>query len=146
MKQLSNFSSKVSISSLQSATRTIGGLRHHLCESRLREEGLFRLENRSWGDLIAAFQCLKKTYRKDEEALFTRTCSESTRGNSFKCKWCRFRLEIRKRLFSMRVVMHLSMTKVWWVQKGSQTAGKESVRVTDITKHVLSMYVLVHLF
>jgi len=35
-------------------------------------------------DLIAAFQYLKEAYRKDGEGLFTRVCSDRTRGNGCK--------------------------------------------------------------
>ena len=48
-----------------------------------------------------AFQDLKGTYRKAEEGLFIRACSNRTRGIGFKL---RFRLDIRKKFFTVRVV------------------------------------------
>lgn len=52
----------------------------------------------------AAFQCLKGVYRKDEEQHFIREWSNKTRGNSFKIKQDRFRLDIQKKIFTQRMV------------------------------------------
>ena len=77
------------------------------CEERLRELGLFSLEKRRlWRDLSAPFQCLKGAYKKDGEGLLTRTYRDRTRGNGFKVKEGRFRVDIRKKFFTMRVVEH----------------------------------------
>ena len=52
------------------------------------------------------FQYMKGTYKKDGERLFTKACSDRTRGNGFKLKEGGFRLYRRKQLFMMRVVRH----------------------------------------
>jgi len=87
--------------------KMIRGLKYLSCEDRLRESGLISLEKRRLrGDLRAAFQYMKGAYRKDGEGLFTRVCSDRTRGNGCKLKEGRFRLGIRKKFFMMRVVKH----------------------------------------
>jgi len=85
----------------------IRGLEYLSYEDRLRELGLFSLEYRRFqGDFIAAFQYLKGAYWKDGERLFTMAWSDRTRWNGFKLKKGRFRLDIRKKIFTTRVVKH----------------------------------------
>jgi len=49
-----------------------------------------------------AFQYLEGTYKKDGGKLFSRACY----GNAFKLREGRFRLDIRRTLFTVRVVKH----------------------------------------
>ncbi|GAB0183437.1 hypothetical protein GRJ2_000809000 [Grus japonensis] len=89
------------------AAEIIRGLEHLSYEERLRELGLFSLKKRRlWGDLTVAFQYLKGAYKKDGDRLFSRACCDRTRDNGFKLKEGRFRLDIRKKFFMMRVVKH----------------------------------------
>jgi len=56
-----------------------------------------------------AFQYLKGAYKKDGDKHFSRACCDKTRGNCFKLKEDRFRLDIRKKYFMVRVVKHCHM-------------------------------------
>ena len=83
------------------------GLEHLHYEDRLRELGLFCLEQRRLqGDHIGAFQCLKGAYGKAGEGLFIRACSNRMRGSGFKLEEGRLRIDIRKKFITVRVVRH----------------------------------------
>ncbi|KFQ05406.1 hypothetical protein N329_00863, partial [Haliaeetus albicilla] len=89
------------------AMKMIRGLEHLSYEDRLRQLRLFSLEKRRlWADITEAFQYLKGAYRKIGEGLFNRECSDRTRGNGFKLKEGRVRLDIGKKSFTAMVVRH----------------------------------------
>ena len=73
----------------------IRGLEDLSYEDRLRELGLFSLEQRRLQeDLIASFQYLKGDYKQEGNELFTHVDSDSTKGNGVQLKG-RIRLDIR---------------------------------------------------
>ena len=83
----------------------IRGLEHLPYEDRLRKLGLFSLEKRRlWDDLLAAFQCLKGAYQQEGSQLFERVYISRTSGTGFKLKEGRFRLDVRGKFFTKRVV------------------------------------------
>jgi len=53
-----------------------------------------------------AFQYLKGAYRKAGEEPLIRAYSYRMRGNGFKQEAGRFRLDVRKKFFTVRVVKH----------------------------------------
>ena len=80
-------------------------MEHLLNKDRLRELRLFSLENRRLQeDLIVAFQYLEDSSRKAGEGVFVRADSDWARGNGFKVEEGRFRLDIRRKFFTVRVV------------------------------------------
>ncbi|XP_064505691.1 triadin isoform X3 [Pseudopipra pipra] len=87
------------------ASKLITGLEHISYEDRMRDMGLFSLEKRRLrGYLITVFQYLKGACQRGKEGLFTGACSDRTRGNGFKLKEVRFSLDIREKIFTVRVV------------------------------------------
>lgn len=72
----------------------------------MRELGFFSLEKRKLqGDLIMTFQYKRRLTGKVER-LLTTACSDRTRRNGFKLEEESFRLDIRKKFFTQRVVRH----------------------------------------
>ncbi|KAJ7420071.1 hypothetical protein WISP_50149 [Willisornis vidua] len=87
------------------AMKLIRVLEHLSYEDWLREFWLFSLEEIGlWRQHIAPFQYLKGGYKRAGEGLFTRTWSDRTRDNSFKLRESSFRLDIRKKFFTVMVV------------------------------------------
>ncbi len=53
-----------------------------------------------------SFQYLKGGYKKEGKRLFSRVCCDRTRENDFKLKEGVFRLDIRRMIFTIRVMSH----------------------------------------
>ena len=77
-----------------------------LCwEERLGELGLGSLGRRRLrGDLRAAARAWRGLTRKMGTDSSSRACSDRARGNGFKLREGRFRVDIRKKFFTIRVV------------------------------------------
>ncbi|KAK4823942.1 hypothetical protein QYF61_008328 [Mycteria americana] len=58
------------------------------------------------GRTYCSLPVLKGDYKKDGERLFIRECRDRMRGEAFKLKKGSFRLDIRKKFFTVRVVRH----------------------------------------
>jgi len=72
-----------------------------------------------------SFQYLKGTCKKDRAKHFSRVCCDSTRGNGFKLKEGRFKLDVWKKLFKMRVAKH-------WHRLSREVVGAPSLETFKV--------------
>ena len=86
------------------ATKMIWGLEHLPYEERLRDLGLFSLEKRRLrGDLVNVYKYLRCGRQRDLANLFPVVCGDRTRGNGHKMEHRKFRANMRKNFFMVRV-------------------------------------------
>ncbi|KAK4811071.1 hypothetical protein QYF61_016357 [Mycteria americana] len=110
--------------------------KEHGIEWRLRSLGLFNLEKRRLkGDVLAVYNFFKRGSGGGGADLLSLVTSDRTRGNGIKLRQGKFRLDIRKRFFTERMVGHWNRLPRQVVMAPSLSEFKE--RLDDTLSHML---------
>ena len=89
------------------ATKMVNGLNHLPCEERLSDLGLFSLEKRRLRrDLTNVYKYLKCGSQRDMANLFSAACGDRSRGNGHKLEHRKFRTNMQRNFFTVRVTEH----------------------------------------